>query len=48
MKVTRIRGFQLRATLPEPIGKALVFFDRIEALLVQIVSDEGVVGWVSI
>jgi D-galactarolactone cycloisomerase len=45
MKVTRIRGFRLRATLPEPIGNALVFFVQTEALLVQLVSDEGVVGW---
>jgi D-galactarolactone cycloisomerase len=45
MKVARIRGFHLRATLPGPIGNALIFFDRIDSLLVQLVSDDGVVGW---
>ncbi len=45
MKITEIRGYHLRCTLAEPIGNAVTFFDKKEALLVEVVTDAGVAGW---
>lgn len=45
MKVTEIRGYRLRCALSEPIGNAVTFFDTKEALLVEVVTDEGITGW---
>ncbi len=45
MKIGEIRGYHLRCTLAEPIGNAVTFFDTKEALLVEVVTDEGVSGW---
>jgi D-galactarolactone cycloisomerase len=45
MKITEIRGFELSFPLKEPLGNALTFFKKREALLVQIVTDAGLSGW---
>src|SRR5687768_5525333 len=45
MKITEIRGFDLSFPLKEPLGNALTFFDKRDALLVQIVTDAGLSGW---
>ena len=45
MKITEIRGFNLSFPLAEPLGNALTFFRKRDALLVQIVTDAGVSGW---
>jgi D-galactarolactone cycloisomerase len=45
MKITEIRGFNLSFALAEPLGNALTFFRKRDALLVQIVTDAGVSGW---
>ncbi|MDQ8730980.1 mandelate racemase/muconate lactonizing enzyme family protein [Bradyrhizobium sp. LHD-71] len=45
MKIIEIRGFDLSFLLKEPLGNALTFFRKREALLVQVVTDAGVSGW---
>ena len=45
MKITEIRGFNLSFPLKEPLGNALTFFRKRDALLVQIVTDAGISGW---
>ncbi len=45
MKITEIRGYQLRCKLAEPIGNAVTFFDTKEALLIEVMTDEEVTGW---
>ncbi len=45
MKITEIRGFDLSFPLAEPLGNALSFFRKRDALLVQIVTDAGISGW---
>ena len=45
MKITEIRGYHLCCTLAEPIGNAVTVFDSKEALLVEVVTDAGLVGW---
>lgn len=45
MKITEIRGFDVSFPLAEPLGNALTFFRRRDALLVQIVTDTGLCGW---
>jgi D-galactarolactone cycloisomerase len=43
--ITAIRLYRLSAKLEEPIGNALVFFDRRETLLVELVGADGRSGW---
>ena len=45
MKITRIRGFHLGYQLPEPLANSIVVFRRREALLVEVTTDDGLVGW---
>ncbi|MBO1077843.1 mandelate racemase/muconate lactonizing enzyme family protein [Roseomonas haemaphysalidis] len=45
MSVTAIRLFHLSAQLPETIGNALVFFDRRDTLMVEVVDSSGLSGW---
>lgn len=45
MKITEIRGFHLSFPLPEPLGNAVTFFRKRDALLVQIVTESGLAGW---
>ena len=45
MTVAAIRLHHLSAPLPEVIGNALVFFQRRDTLLVELVGDDGVSGW---
>lgn len=45
MRITEIRGFDVSFPLEEPLGNALTFFRRRDALLVQIVTDAGLSGW---
>ena len=45
MKITAIRGFHLGYELPEPLANSIVVFRRREALLVEVTTDEGLVGW---
>ena len=45
MKITEIRGFHLSFPLPEPLGNAVTFFRKRDALLVQIVTESGLSGW---
>src|SRR5258708_65087 len=45
MKITAIHGFELSFPLKEPLGNALTFFRKRDAVLVQIVPDAGIVGW---
>jgi D-galactarolactone cycloisomerase len=43
--ITAIRLYRLAAKLNEPIGNALIFFDRRETLLVELVGEGGISGW---
>jgi D-galactarolactone cycloisomerase len=43
--VASIRLYHLVAPLPETIGNALIFFDRRETLLVEVVDSSGLSGW---
>ena len=45
MKITEIRGYHLSYPLKEPLGNALTFFRKRDALLVQVVTDAGLSGW---
>ncbi|TBW39451.1 mandelate racemase/muconate lactonizing enzyme family protein [Siculibacillus lacustris] len=45
MSVVAIRLHHLAARLPEPIGNALMVFDRRETLVVEVVGDDGLSGW---
>jgi D-galactarolactone cycloisomerase len=45
MKIKQIRLYHLTAPLHETIGNALIFFDRRETLLVELVGTGGVSGW---
>ena len=45
MRITRIRGFHLGYQLPEPLANSIVVFRRREALLVEVTTDDGLVGW---
>jgi D-galactarolactone cycloisomerase len=45
MSIASIRLYHLVARLPEAIGNALVFFDRRETLLVEVVGRDGQSGW---
>jgi D-galactarolactone cycloisomerase len=45
MKITEIRGYHLSYPLKEPLGNALTFFRKRDALLVQIITDAGLSGW---
>jgi D-galactarolactone cycloisomerase len=44
-RITRIDGFEIACTLPEPIGNAMRFFDRRVTLLVRLTDADGQVGW---
>jgi D-galactarolactone cycloisomerase len=43
--IESIRLYQLSAPLSEPIGNALIFFDRRETLLVEVMGSDGLSGW---
>jgi D-galactarolactone cycloisomerase len=45
VSVATIRLYHLAAQLPETIGNALVFFDRRETLVVQVIDSSGLSGW---
>lgn len=45
MTISAIRLYHLVAPLSETIGNALVFFDRRETLLVEVVDSTGLSGW---
>jgi D-galactarolactone cycloisomerase len=45
MKIASIQLFHLSAKLPDPIGNALVIFDKRETLLVRITDQAGLSGW---
>lgn len=45
MTVAAIRLHHLAAALPSPIGNALMFFDRRETLVVEVIGDDGISGW---
>jgi D-galactarolactone cycloisomerase len=45
MTIESIHLYHLVAPLPEPIGNALIFFDRRETLLVEVVDSDGLSGW---
>ncbi|MFC0407136.1 mandelate racemase/muconate lactonizing enzyme family protein [Roseomonas elaeocarpi] len=45
MTIAAIRLHHLVAPLPETIGNALIFFDRRETLLVEVVDSSGLSGW---
>lgn len=45
MTVSAIRLHHLSAPLPEVIGNALVFFQRRDTLLVELVGADGLSGW---
>jgi D-galactarolactone cycloisomerase len=45
MTIASIRLYHLVAKLKEPIGNALIFFDRRQTLAVEIVGADGLSGW---
>ncbi len=45
MKVVAIRGHHLAYDLPEPLANSITVFRSREALLIEILTDEGVTGW---
>ena len=45
MKIVALRLYHLSAKLPETIGNALIFFDRRETLLFELVGEDGQSGW---
>ncbi len=45
MKIARIRGFHLSYALSEPLANSIAVFRRREALLVEVTTDDGLVGW---
>lgn len=45
MKIVEVRGYELRAALPEPQGNSTGFVDHLSTFLVSIRTDSGVVGW---
>ncbi len=45
MRITALRLYRLSAPLTDSIGNALVFFDRRETLLVELVGTDGLSGW---
>ncbi len=45
MTIAAIRLYHLVAKLSEPIGNALIVFDKRETLLVEIVDTDGLSGW---
>jgi D-galactarolactone cycloisomerase len=45
MKIVEIRGFNLSFPLAEPMGNALNLFRKRDALVVQLRTDTGLIGW---
>ncbi|MEY9104624.1 D-galactarolactone cycloisomerase [Bradyrhizobium yuanmingense] len=45
MKITNVRTHVLQAALSEPLGSARGWYDTRTAMLVEIETDQGVVGW---
>jgi D-galactarolactone cycloisomerase len=45
MSIASINLYHLVAPLPDVIGNALIFFDRRETLLVEVVDQAGLSGW---
>lgn len=45
MKIKEIHGYHLSWELPEPVGNSLMYFSRREALLIRLVTDDGISGW---
>ncbi len=45
MKIARVRTYRLACPLPEILGHAQGRFDSRQALVVQIVTDDGLEGW---
>lgn len=45
MKIKEIQGYHLAFELPEPLGNSLMYFTKREALLIRVVTDDGIAGW---
>src|SRR5208283_1392442 len=45
MNITEIRGYHLGYDLPEPAANSNQVLRRREALLIELVTDDGVTGW---
>jgi D-galactarolactone cycloisomerase len=45
VKITEIRGYHVAFKLPEPLANSISVFRTRESLLIEIVTDEGVIGW---
>lgn len=45
MRIVDVRTYVLRATIPRPFGQSQAFGNARSAVLVEIVTDEGLSGW---
>jgi D-galactarolactone cycloisomerase len=45
MKITRVRGHVLEARLSEPFAYSRAWYDTRAAHIVEIETDEGLIGW---
>jgi L-alanine-DL-glutamate epimerase-like enolase superfamily enzyme len=45
MKIRDVKTYRLDAVLAEPFAYSQAWYDRRGALLVEIVSDDGLSGW---
>jgi len=45
MRVVEIRGYRLRCDLPEPMGNSLTFYRSRDALLIELIGNDGTNGW---
>ncbi len=45
MKIKEIHGYHLSCDMPEPVGNSLMYFSRRDALLIRLVTDDGISGW---
>ena len=45
MRISELRGYHVSARLPAPRGSARGFFDRRDALIIEIVAEDGLSGW---
>lgn len=43
--ILRIDGYELRCSLPEPIGNSRVMFDQRRSLVLSVTTADGMVGW---
>lgn len=45
MRIVEVRAYALRATIPRPFGQSQSFGNVRSAVLVEIITDEGLSGW---